>query len=173
MKWLTILLLSTIFLMGAPKKARSKTVTFTWPAVSGATYDITTSTDLINWQLVYSTTNTTVNLQVQNEVARFFKVIATQSSDQVSVTLAWDPSPSPEAVGYFVYTGLSERVYFRKDDANNATTHTINSLTNAVTYHFAATAYDEAGEESDYSNEAVYTPLPFTHTLNVTIILNN
>jgi len=84
-----------------------------------------------------------------------------------SVTLAWDPSPSPEAVGYNIYYGPSSRTYTNHVDAGNATTVTVSNLLNGATYFFAATAYDLAGLESDYSNEVQWTMLSKPRNLQI------
>ncbi|HEY5913415.1 MAG TPA: fibronectin type III domain-containing protein [Verrucomicrobiae bacterium] len=73
------------------------------------------------------------------------------------VTLAWDPSPSPMVAGYRVYYGPSSRAYDRVVDAGNLTSATVSNLVPELTYYFAATAYDVAGLESDYSTEISYT----------------
>lgn len=82
------------------------------------------------------------------------------------VSLSWDASTDDTGVsGYYVYSGLSSVVEdggsytFGKKDAGNKVTYTMAGLSNDVTYYFAMTAYDAAGNESEfYSNEASATP---------------
>jgi hypothetical protein len=74
------------------------------------------------------------------------------------VTLAWDPSPDTTVVGYKLHWGGTSGVYTNSLDVGNVTTATVPGLQAAVPYCFAATAYDGAGLESDYSNEVEYTP---------------
>jgi len=74
-----------------------------------------------------------------------------------SVTLAWDPSPDTNVVGYRVYYGVVSRTYTNVVNVGNATNVTINGLVEGTTYYFAATAYNSLGMESDYSAESVYT----------------
>ena len=69
------------------------------------------------------------------------------------VSLAWDPSTSEGVTGYHIYVGTASGSYDRTDDAGNVTTYTVNNLEPGYTYYFAATAYDESGNESGYSNE--------------------
>jgi hypothetical protein len=72
------------------------------------------------------------------------------------VTLAWDPSPSPDAAGYNVYYGVGSRTYTNKIDVGKATSVRISGLQPTTRYYFAATAYDIAGLESDFSPEVSY-----------------
>ena len=83
------------------------------------------------------------------------------------VSLTWDPATDDTGVtGYFVYSGLSsvekagEGFYtYGSIDAGNVTTYTLDNLSNDVTYFFAITAYDAAGNESEfYSAEVSATP---------------
>ncbi|HHY84619.1 MAG TPA: tandem-95 repeat protein [Verrucomicrobia bacterium] len=79
------------------------------------------------------------------------------SASAASVTLAWDPSPDPSVVGYFVYYGDASRSYTTKIDVGNVTSVTVTGLVEGVAYYFAATAYNVLGIESDFSEEVVYT----------------
>ncbi|MFA4814857.1 MAG: fibronectin type III domain-containing protein [Candidatus Gracilibacteria bacterium] len=82
------------------------------------------------------------------------------------VTLTWDAATDDTGVeGYYVYVGLLSVVdeggsyTFPSSDAGNATTYTVENLSNGVTYYFAVTAYDADGNESEfYSNEVEATP---------------
>ncbi len=77
------------------------------------------------------------------------------------VTLAWDPSPDANVVRYYVYYGAGSADYTNRVNAGNATSVTISNLLVAGGYYFAATAVDDSGLESDFSNEISYTvPVP-------------
>lgn len=73
-----------------------------------------------------------------------------------SVTLAWDQNLDPNAVGYNVYYGTASHTYTNMIHVGKVTSATISSLVTGVTYYFAATSYDAAGSQGDYSNEASY-----------------
>ena len=75
-----------------------------------------------------------------------------------SVTLVWSPSTDPNIASYNVYYGAASHSYTNLISAGNATNATISDLVEGVTYYFAATAVDNAGLESDYSNEATNYP---------------
>jgi LPXTG-motif cell wall-anchored protein len=83
-----------------------------------------------------------------------------------AVTLSWDPATDDTGVaGYFVYSGLSSvengggSYTFGSLDVEDVTSYTMESLSNNITYYFAVTAYDAAGNESEFfSGEVESTP---------------
>ncbi len=78
-----------------------------------------------------------------------------------SVTLAWVPSTDPAVAGFRIYYGPASRAYTNYVVAGNITNTTITGLTDATTYYFAATTYDNAGRQSAFSDEITYlTPTP-------------
>ena len=72
------------------------------------------------------------------------------------VTLAWDSNPEPDVSGYKVYYGEQSRNYTYYMDVGNFNICVISGLTPGRTYHFAVTAYDIHGNESDFSEELEY-----------------
>lgn len=75
--------------------------------------------------------------------------------------LSWQPpttnvdgTPLTDLAGYKVYWGSASKQYDNNADAGNVTTYTVKDIPEG-TWYFAVTAYDLAGNESDYSNEAV------------------
>jgi hypothetical protein len=86
--------------------------------------------------------------------------------DDGSVTLKWSPATDDTAVtGYYVYSGLASvadgggSYTFGSVDAGASTTYSMDNLSNGLTYYFAVTAYDAAGNESEfYSQEVSSTP---------------
>ncbi|HHL39593.1 MAG TPA: hypothetical protein ENJ37_03710 [Deltaproteobacteria bacterium] len=77
-----------------------------------------------------------------------------------SVTLVWsapatntDGTPVADLAGYNIYYGASPGDYTAFRDAGNVTSYTLDGLNSGAKYFFAVTAYNEAGYESDYSNE--------------------
>ncbi|MCU0591399.1 MAG: fibronectin type III domain-containing protein [Desulfobacterales bacterium] len=73
------------------------------------------------------------------------------------VTLAWDANTEPDLAGYKIHYGTASGNYSVHLDVLNVTSYTITGLTEGQTYYFAATAYDDSGNESGYSNEATYS----------------
>jgi hypothetical protein len=80
-------------------------------------------------------------------------------------TLAWTPpttnqdgSTLDDLSGYKVYIGTSPGVYSRTVEITNpgVSTYVVENLLPG-TYYFAVTAFDAAGNESSYSNEAAKT----------------
>jgi len=84
----------------------------------------------------------------------------TGSVHSAQVTLVWDPNTEPEVVGYRIYYGLASDQYGNQIDVGNQTTYTVASLENGKTYYFAATAYDQYGDESDFSDEVAFNASP-------------
>ena len=72
------------------------------------------------------------------------------------VTLTWNPSPSPDIVGYYVYSGTASGIYTSKLSVSNTNSVAITNLLAGNTYYFCVTACNSAGIESEPSNEAVY-----------------
>jgi hypothetical protein len=83
------------------------------------------------------------------------------AAQAASVELEWDPNPEPQLAGYKIYWGTSSGNYASGKNVGNTTVSTITGLEEGKTYYFAATAYDGAGIESDYSNQITYT-IPFS-----------
>ena len=75
-----------------------------------------------------------------------------------SVNLAWNPSTSPNVTSYTIHYGAASRAYTNSVAVGNTTNATVSGLAEGVTYYFAATCVDDAGLESDYSNEASNAP---------------
>jgi hypothetical protein len=83
-------------------------------------------------------------------------VLFTQHAYCGAVTLAWDPnSPSEGIAGYRLYYGTESRSYTGVIDITNGTLKKVSKLAKGYHYYFAVTAYNEAGQESDYSEELV------------------
>ncbi len=74
-----------------------------------------------------------------------------------SVPLAWDASTETNVAGYNIYYGTISRNYTQLISVGNVTQTTITGLTPGTTYFLSATAYDDTGMESDYSNETSFT----------------
>jgi len=74
-----------------------------------------------------------------------------------SVTLVWNANTDPNVTGCNVYYGVSSGNYTSMVNAGNMTNTTVSGLVAGVTYYFAATTYDSAGDQSGYSTEIAYT----------------
>lgn len=80
------------------------------------------------------------------------------STNVNTATLAWDAVTDASLSGYRVYYGTAPGTYLQSLgqglNVGNVTTYTVTGLSSGRRYYFAATAYDTAGNESDFSNEA-------------------
>lgn len=78
-----------------------------------------------------------------------------------NVSLAWDASPDPDVVGYYIYYGAASGDFTNRVSVGNVTSTTVSNLVEGALYFFAATARNTSGLESDFSNEVTYTvPMP-------------
>ena len=83
-----------------------------------------------------------------------------------SVNLTWDPSTSTNIMGYNIYYGTASGAYTKSVSVGNVTNAVISGLVDGTTYYFAATAYDNTGSESDFSNETTRA-IPSVATLSM------
>jgi len=91
----------------------------------------------------------------------FLALLPWSSVAAPSITLAWNASTGTNVAGYHLYYGGTSGSYTNTVDAGTNTSVTVSNLSAGATYYFAATAYDSAGIESDFSNEINYTvPTP-------------
>lgn len=74
-------------------------------------------------------------------------------SDIEKVVIQWDANSESDLAGYQVYYGNTSGEYDSLFDVGNITNYLIDVKTDMM-YFFAVTAYDTAGNESGFSNEA-------------------
>ncbi len=76
-----------------------------------------------------------------------------------SAALRWNGVAATDLAGYRVYYGTVPGTYGQPRgqglDAGRTTSFTVNGLQRGMTYYFAVTSYDFAGNESSYSAEAI------------------
>lgn len=82
--------------------------------------------------------------------------------EQGSLIVKWNAHSDMNVTGYKVYYGTAPGVYGAPIDVpgRDSTSCTIDGLTEGVTYYVAVTAYNDSGEESEYSQE-----VPKTYTV--------
>jgi hypothetical protein len=83
------------------------------------------------------------------------------------VNLAWTPSPSPVASGYFLNWGSASGQCTNQLDAGNITNVTVAGMVAGVNYYFNVVAYDATGDQAPPSNELVYALQPPTLSLQL------
>lgn len=105
--------------------------------------------------LVHCGTTAAVNIvmKFRTWISAFAICLFSVSTPAASVSLTWDPSPDSSVISYNVYYGVVSGAYTNVASAGPAITLTISNLVEGVTYYFAATALDDFGLESDFSNE--------------------
>ncbi len=70
-----------------------------------------------------------------------------------SITVQWAVNSESDLAGYHVYQGTDSGSYGPPIDVGNTTTYTAGNLQSGLTYYYAVTAYDTAGNESPPSTE--------------------
>jgi hypothetical protein len=78
---------------------------------------------------------------------------AADSPPGPTLTLSWFASTSTNVANYTIYYGTTSGSYTQAVSAGPLTQTTITGLTPGTTYFLVATAADDAGLESGYSNE--------------------
>jgi hypothetical protein len=96
-------------------------------------------------------------------------LLMTTTAYSLDVKLAWDQSSSPEVIGYNIYWGTVSGTYPNKIDVKNVLTYTVTGLTSGAAYYFVATAYNNVGAESSFSNMASYSPFVKPTLMTVTL----
>src|SRR5688572_15165517 len=81
--------------------------------------------------------------------------MSVQAQALQTVTLAWDANSETNLAGYKLYYGTASRVYTSVLNVGNVTSASVSNLVANTNYHFAVTAYNDLGVESDFSSEAV------------------
>jgi fibronectin type 3 domain-containing protein len=82
------------------------------------------------------------------------------TAEAAYVDLAWSPNGEADLGGYRVYYGIESGEYIRSVDVGKATSYRLDNLLDDVTYFIALTAYDRAGNESDFSEEVSAVGVP-------------
>ena len=94
------------------------------------------------------------------------------------VKVSWDPNSESDLAGYRIYYGTKSGNYDTNVDAGNAASVEIKGLQTNTTYYFVATAYDNSGNESEFSKEvSLFIPPPADNQApaaptNVKIVIN-
>ncbi len=74
-----------------------------------------------------------------------------------TVTISWYQNTEGDLSGYRLYYGITPGQYDFMEEVERDTSVTVTDLARA-TYYFVVTAYDTAGNESDFSEEISWTP---------------
>lgn len=88
-----------------------------------------------------------------------FMLISASAASAKDTAFSWEPNEETDLAGYKIYAGPSSREYVNTNDCGLPETsadgrvHCTVENTPTENTFYAATAYDTAGNESDYSNE--------------------
>lgn len=76
-----------------------------------------------------------------------------------SVVVGWNANTESDLAGYVLYWGTKSGTYAAAVDVGKDTSYQFDNVGTGVTYYVVVTAYDTAGNESDYSKEvSLYVP---------------
>lgn len=90
-------------------------------------------------------------------VLTLFSLLNYQELFAADAVVSWDPNTESNLAGYKIYVGTASQTYNAPIDVGNVTAWTVSGLSVGATYYFAVTAYNTAGTESGFSNEASKT----------------
>jgi hypothetical protein len=86
-------------------------------------------------------------------------VFLAPNNPPATISLSWDPSPSPLVVTYKLYSGTAgPRQYTAALTVGSVLNFTVTNLIRGATNYFAVTAIDGGGLESVFSNEIAFAP---------------
>jgi chitinase len=89
---------------------------------------------------------------------------AVAAQAQLTYSLAWNPNPESDVVGYRVHVGVASRQYLlslpTQIPSIDVDSSLLSSLPIGSTFYFAVTAVNSAGLESAYSEEVSSAPEP-------------
>ncbi len=86
--------------------------------------------------------------------------LATTTGDN-QIEISWLPNPEPDVAGYNVYASSSYNGKYTLIGSTKETLFIDRGISNGVTYYYAVSAYDFAGNESPFSQDVAYdTPRP-------------
>jgi hypothetical protein len=78
-------------------------------------------------------------------------------ADAVDITVSWNANSESNIAGYKIYYGMLSGEYSNAVDVSIATEAVFSDLDPYTTYYLAVTAYNNAGLESGYSNEVIFS----------------
>ena len=86
-----------------------------------------------------------------------FYMTSAFAQSTTNLILAWNPSPATGIVAYNVYSGIASQTYTNMFSVGNVTNANVTGLASGTIYYFSVTAIDQAGLESQFSNEISYS----------------
>ena len=123
----------------------------------GTTYYFAVSAYDVNQNESPFSAEIAITMAVDDTIPPPVPTISTIELDQYRVKLNWQQNQAADLDGYKVYYGSESRIYDVVVDAGMALSFTSDELVEGTTYFFAVTAYDTAGNESEFSAEKSIT----------------
>ena len=82
-----------------------------------------------------------------------FSLFLTSKVFAGELVVSWNPNSEEDLKGYKIHYGNSSGNYNNTIDVGKVTTYIVSNINEGIIYYFVLTAYDEAGNESEYSDE--------------------
>jgi len=82
-----------------------------------------------------------------------FSLLLTSKIFAGELIVSWNPNSEDDLKGYKIHYGNSSGNYDNTIDVGKVTIYTVSNINEGINYYFVLTAYDEAGNESEYSDE--------------------
>jgi fibronectin type 3 domain-containing protein len=101
-------------------------------------------------------------------VLLLFFLFTVSRAEAAYLDLAWSPNGEPDLAGYKIYYGTSSQDYINFVDVGLVTSYRLDELLDDTAYFVAVTAYDTAGNESDFSEEASGLSFPDQEDAGIT-----
>jgi hypothetical protein len=136
-----------------------------WLTVTPSSGTTTTSTNALTVTVnavalaanTYRATITVTDPRALNSPQQIPVTLVMTAPASSQAILSWDANTEANLAGYKLYVGTASGTYGAPVDVGNITTFKVIGLVKGKTYYFVVTAYDTAGNESDYSVEVSKT----------------
>ena len=140
----------------ASQSSTRLTVDYTFPVTAGTwAVEVTDPEGRPSGEFVFEVTEPS-----EGDAAPAAPTALSANPDDKEVTLSWSASAECDLKEYRLYRGTSSNPTERVATIPKGTeTYTDAGLSNGQAYHYRLTAVDEAGNESDYSDEINVTPV--------------
>jgi len=114
-----------------------------------------------------------IQLRFHTVLIWLFLILCSSPAMATALLISWQENTETDLAGYKVYYGTASGQYGSPINVGKETSYRISDLESDTTYYMAVTAYDEALNESGFSQElSAYIPVADTSPPSGSIIIN-